>query len=83
MDKSKISGHKVKKPGKQERSWQSTRECRMRKKLRYQYLEDLVSSREKAICALREEPEMYNGICRSSKVLKISTTASAELVRTC
>ncbi|XP_069397325.1 cAMP-responsive element-binding protein-like 2 [Delphinus delphis] len=71
MDDSKVVGGKVKKPGKRgrkpakidlkaklERSRQSARECRARKKLRYQYLEELVSSRERAICALREELEM-------------------------
>ena len=38
-----------------ERSQQSARECRARKKLRYQYLEELVASREKAIVVLRKE----------------------------
>ena len=32
-----------------ERSRQSARECRARKKLRYQYLEELVTDREKAV----------------------------------
>lgn len=38
-----------------ERSRQSARECRARKKLRYQYLEELVSDREKAVYELRRE----------------------------
>ncbi|XP_011868090.1 PREDICTED: cAMP-responsive element-binding protein-like 2 isoform X1 [Vollenhovia emeryi] len=42
-----------------ERSRQSARECRARKKLRYQYLEELVADREKAVIALRKELEMY------------------------
>lgn len=41
-----------------ERSRQSARECRARKKLRYQYLEELVADREKAVIALRKELEM-------------------------
>lgn len=40
-----------------ERSRQSARECRARKKLRYQYLEELVSDREKAVILLRSELE--------------------------
>ena len=43
-----------------ERSRQSARECRARKKLRYQYLEDLVANREKAVFALREELELVS-----------------------
>ncbi|XP_065334062.1 REPTOR-binding partner isoform X1 [Cloeon dipterum] len=43
-----------------ERSRQSARECRARKKLRYQYLEELVADREKAVFALREELEKYS-----------------------
>ncbi|XP_014281130.1 REPTOR-binding partner isoform X1 [Halyomorpha halys] len=42
-----------------ERSRQSARECRARKKLRYQYLEELVADREKAVFALRKELEKY------------------------
>ncbi|KAJ9576147.1 hypothetical protein L9F63_006969 [Diploptera punctata] len=41
------------------RSRQSARECRARKKLRYQYLEELVTDREKAVFALRKELEKY------------------------
>lgn len=40
-----------------ERSRQSARECRARKKLRYQYLEELVTDREKAVLALHKEHE--------------------------
>ena len=41
-----------------EQSRQSARECRARKKLRYQYVEELVTSHEKAISSLRLELEM-------------------------
>lgn len=47
-----------------ERSRQSARECRARKKLRYQYLEDLVANREKAVFALRDELELFKRFCR-------------------
>lgn len=54
---------KIDQKAKLERSRQSARECRARKKLRYQYLEELVSSREKAVFSLREEVEMYRRWC--------------------
>ena len=47
--------HKVDQKAKLERSRQSARECRARKKLRYQYLEDLVTKREAANIALKKE----------------------------
>jgi hypothetical protein len=55
----KSSTEKVDMKAKLERSRQSARECRARKKLRYQYLEELVSDREKAVLELRRELEMY------------------------
>lgn len=45
-----------------ERSRQSARECRARKKLRYQYLEELVTDREKAVLELRRELEKVNNL---------------------
>ncbi|XP_033108309.1 cAMP-responsive element-binding protein-like 2 isoform X2 [Anneissia japonica] len=48
-----------------ERSRQSARECRARKKQRYQYLDDMVANKERAIYTLREELELYKKWCLS------------------
>jgi len=47
-----------------ERSRQSARECRARKKLRYQYLEELVNHREHSVILLRKELEAFKEWCR-------------------
>jgi len=47
-----------------EKSRQSARECRARKKLRYQYLDDMILEREKANDRLREELGKYVGWCQ-------------------
>ena len=47
-----------------ERSRQSAKECRARKKLRYQYLDDLILEREKANNLLREELLVYYKWCQ-------------------
>ena len=63
-------GKRGRKPGskqdgvsKLERSRMSARECRVRKKLRYEYLEELVQDRERAISALQHELELYRKVC--------------------
>lgn len=56
-------GLKAEMKNKLERSRQSARECRARKKLRYQYLDDLILEREKANTVLREELLKYQTWC--------------------
>lgn len=46
-----------------ERSRQSARECRARKKLRYQYLDDIILERERANMVLKQELEKYVSWC--------------------
>lgn len=59
--KNKGSGaNKVDVRAKLERSRQSARECRARKKLRYQYLEDLVAKRENANMLLKKEVQQVS-----------------------
>ncbi|CAI9721040.1 cAMP-responsive element-binding partner-like 2 [Octopus vulgaris] len=65
----KRAGRRGRKPSKidqkarLERSRQSARECRARKKLRYQYLEELVVLRERSIFSLRDELERLKVLC--------------------
>ncbi|CAF1576702.1 unnamed protein product [Rotaria magnacalcarata] len=47
-----------------EKSRESARQCRRRKKLRYEYLEELVADREKAIAKLHEELQRLRSICQ-------------------
>jgi len=61
--KQKTSGD-MKTSNKLEKSRQSARECRARKKLRYQYLDDMIAERERANDQLREELTKYVGWCQ-------------------
>ena len=54
----------MKTENKLEKSWQNARECRARKKLRNQYLADMIAEREKANDLLRDEIIKYVGWCQ-------------------
>jgi len=54
----------MKTSNKLEKSRQSARECRKRKKMRYQYLDDMIAEREKANDQLRDELAKYVGWCQ-------------------
>lgn len=56
---------KIDMKAKLERSRQSARECRARKKIRYQYLDELVADRERAVLQLRKELEMVRTLLAS------------------
>ncbi|XP_033640403.1 cAMP-responsive element-binding protein-like 2 [Asterias rubens] len=55
---------KIDQNAKLERSRQSARDCRARKKQKYQLLEEMVANKESSICALRQELDMYKQWCK-------------------
>lgn len=89
----RIAGRRGRKPSKidqkakLERSRQSARECRARKKQKYLFLEETVTNKERSICALREELDMYKTWCNEmdkgvipseiEEALKIAKTSSS------
>lgn len=64
-----------------EKSRESARQCRHRKKLRYEYLEELVTDREKAIVQLQQELERLRTICQYLDQNGINQEISQELTQ--
>ena len=64
-----------------EKSRESARQCRHRKKLRYEYLEELVSDREKAIVQLQQELERLRSICQYLDQNEINQDIRQELIQ--
>uniref|UniRef100_A0A8C6M245 cAMP responsive element binding protein-like 2 n=1 Tax=Nothobranchius furzeri TaxID=105023 RepID=A0A8C6M245_NOTFU len=94
MEDNKMVAGKSKKPGKRgrkpakidlkaklERSRQSARECRARKKLRYQYLEELLEMKSNARCRLPKEQQKpsYKQWCSAMDQGKIPSEIKALL----
>jgi len=63
-----------------EKSRQSARECRARKKLRYQYLDDMILEREKANDRLREELAKYVGWCQMLDQSQVQILAHSDRI---
>ena len=64
-----------------EKSRESARQCRHRKKLRYEYLEELVGDREKAIVQLQYELERLRSICQQLDQFGMMNEIQQELVQ--
>ena len=62
-----------------EKSRQSARECRARKKLRYQYLDDLILERERANERLRGELSKFAGWCEMIDQNRVPETVAEAL----
>ena len=64
-----------------EKSRESARQCRHRKKLRYEYLDELVSDREKAIVQLQQELQRLRSVCQQIDQHGLTTDIHQELIQ--